>query len=858
MSNDYFSQESERIPGTRARAENINKDLKGIEAGFDKLPNPRTDERPGFSEPIAVPEAIDDDQAATFGQAKQYANAAAAAGGNPAALPVTALAIGSLGEGESLINRNGVLTGGSSHKVHTARSLAMGQGDELEIIHDDLSDAADNRIVQVSEKTLGTNLSSDVLVQDGSDAVWQSEAGASPVSVTDNGGQVGTLANRYMIETANYISRTTCMDESAIVVESDRVGFLGVELNDSGDSSFEPQICMYWMHGAGTNVEKQGDDYGTSYPSGLQRELLGLLEVFNSDRLGAHSNVLIHHGGKYYLVLRTNVAGGSTNRYFHDVISFELNSEREVVNRTLISSMEAQIGLYTKTYAKSGSVIYWLSLESSTGKVFFNALDLPTGVLTETLLTDSDANLLNVTAAYTPAIVNGSLLMAGKHYDGSVLSSYKYKLVIVAIPLATPASYSVTEVWKSSNSINSATIFEGDQLYVYTGTTYNANGYTVDCSNPSSLVVTQEGGLSYSPSRIRNLCQNSPAGLRVAAYSSYNSISFWRQGDYQAKNLRVDDGILWSIANASFFSNGGIGRLLHVAGNRYVALPSTDRLRSFDAAVFDLTLPTNISNASVTDDQGFSLVKSAGTWQAGDVGKFITGNGGIVRITEIDTDTSIAHAKAAYTDFTDLSDLSEWNLQPLHLENETFRNYMPEGQQAELESIDTSLWASIQSVTAADAAGYFFTFSFDDANWLIHKNGVNRVIASSEAAKHSGTDGNWYYLNNSDVWQPVSGKQAALQAALVSSLNQMNKDDLAAIDWSSAGFTPSLSGMLYLAILVPTGVSSMGTLSIAYTSHEEWIIRTQNYRINIERDNKVIVQKESAGTEDVKVLVACL
>lgn len=855
MSNDYFSQESERIPGTRARAENINKDLKGIEAGFDKLPNPRTDERPGFSEPIAVPEAVDDDQAATFGQAKQYANAAAAAGGDPAALPVTALAVGSLGEGESLINRNGVLTGGSSHKVHTARSLAMGQGDELEIIHDDLSDAADNRIVQVSEKTLGTNLSSDVLVQDSSDAVWQSLPGPESLAVSDNGSEASTLPARYMLETPEYFTRATCMDASAIVIETDRVGFLAVDLKDDANPSMVPNVCMYWMHGAGTDIEKRGDHFGSSYPSGLQREVLGALDLIDLNRVSTQNHVLIHHGGKYYLILYTNVAGSSTNRYLYDLVSFEVNSDREVVNKTLIASFEAQIDLRERNYARSGGVIHWCSFDSSTDKVLLYALDLPAGVLTETLLSDSDNDILTITSSYPPSIVNGSLIMGGRVYD-SAESYYKYKLVILSIPLSSPADYSVTQIWQSSKHISSITIFEGDQLYVYTGTTYNAGGYIVDCSDPANLTFNTANGISLRAGYIDNLSQIAPPGFRLASYNS--SLYFWRAGETGYRYLPLGSGALWPASNSVLISNDGIGGLFHVAGNRYVALPGSSRARSFDAAVFDISLPTNILKSAVTDDQGFSLAKSAGTWQAGDVGKFITGNGGIVRITEIDTDTSIAHAKAAYTDFTDLSDLSEWNLQPLHLENETFRNYMPEGQQAELESIDTSLWASIQSVIAADAAGYFFAFSFDDANWLIHKSGVNRVIASSEAAKHSGTEGNWYYLNNSDVWQPVSGKQAALQAALVSSLNQINKDDLAAIDWSSAGFTPSLSGMLHLAILVPTGVSSMGTLSIAYTSHEEWIIRTQNYRINIERDNKVIVQKESAGTEDVKVLVACL
>lgn len=62
---DYVTPTSDLVPGTKAKAEDINEKVNAINAGFDKLPIPRADSQKGFDEPIKVPAPVDPDDVAT-------------------------------------------------------------------------------------------------------------------------------------------------------------------------------------------------------------------------------------------------------------------------------------------------------------------------------------------------------------------------------------------------------------------------------------------------------------------------------------------------------------------------------------------------------------------------------------------------------------------------------------------------------------------------------------------------------------------------------------------------------------------------------------------------------------------------
>lgn len=68
MSNEYFNYGQTLIPGDLARAEDVENEFTGVEAGFDRLPTPRTDGQ-GFAVPIYVEDATEEGHAVTYGQA---------------------------------------------------------------------------------------------------------------------------------------------------------------------------------------------------------------------------------------------------------------------------------------------------------------------------------------------------------------------------------------------------------------------------------------------------------------------------------------------------------------------------------------------------------------------------------------------------------------------------------------------------------------------------------------------------------------------------------------------------------------------------------------------------------------------
>ena len=67
MSNDYYEHPDTFIPGDLARAEDVENEFRGVQAGFQKLPTPRPS-GDGFLTPFYIAEATEDGHAATRGQ----------------------------------------------------------------------------------------------------------------------------------------------------------------------------------------------------------------------------------------------------------------------------------------------------------------------------------------------------------------------------------------------------------------------------------------------------------------------------------------------------------------------------------------------------------------------------------------------------------------------------------------------------------------------------------------------------------------------------------------------------------------------------------------------------------------------
>jgi len=88
MSNDFYNYSEILLPGQVARAEDVAAELNGVTSGFNLLPKPRPGGG-GFAEPFIVAPAVDDNQAANFGQLKVLEASAQDASDN-AALSETA------------------------------------------------------------------------------------------------------------------------------------------------------------------------------------------------------------------------------------------------------------------------------------------------------------------------------------------------------------------------------------------------------------------------------------------------------------------------------------------------------------------------------------------------------------------------------------------------------------------------------------------------------------------------------------------------------------------------------------------------------------------------------------------------
>jgi hypothetical protein len=89
MSNDFYNYSEILLPGQVARAEDVAAELNGVTSGFNLLPKPRPDGT-GFAEPFVVAQAVDDNQAATFGQLKTLETSAQDASDSAALSETTA------------------------------------------------------------------------------------------------------------------------------------------------------------------------------------------------------------------------------------------------------------------------------------------------------------------------------------------------------------------------------------------------------------------------------------------------------------------------------------------------------------------------------------------------------------------------------------------------------------------------------------------------------------------------------------------------------------------------------------------------------------------------------------------------
>lgn len=99
---DYVTPTPDLVPGTKARAEDVNEKIDAINSGFDMLPIPRADSEKGFDERIKIPDPEADQDAATkvwvetsmTSQVNQAAASAAAAAASEASAEASKVSAG--------------------------------------------------------------------------------------------------------------------------------------------------------------------------------------------------------------------------------------------------------------------------------------------------------------------------------------------------------------------------------------------------------------------------------------------------------------------------------------------------------------------------------------------------------------------------------------------------------------------------------------------------------------------------------------------------------------------------------------------------------------------------------------------
>ncbi|MFA5352039.1 MAG: LamG-like jellyroll fold domain-containing protein, partial [Candidatus Gracilibacteria bacterium] len=117
-------------------------------------------------------------------------------------------------------------------------------------------------------------------------------------------------------------------------------------------------------------------------------------------------------------------------------------------------------------------------------------------------------------------------------------------------------------------------------------------------------------------------------------------------------------------------------------------------------------------------------------------------------------------------------------------------------------SVNSSSWSDIHSATVTEtlnSANSYYSVSFDGRNSFKVYNSGWRVIASNKNSDTSGTEGVWYYRDNSSAWAAAysnNANAAISQAVAAGANNQMAKAAIEGIsdaNWeATGGFTATL------------------------------------------------------------------
>lgn len=137
--------------------------------------------------------------------------------------------------------------------------------------------------------------------------------------------------------------------------------------------------------------------------------------------------------------------------------------------------------------------------------------------------------------------------------------------------------------------------------------------------------------------------------------------------------------------------------------------------------------------------------------------------------------------------------------------------------------------------------------------------GVRRLIASSKASDHGGTDGQWYYRLATNAWASAGSRFAALASAFTVAENQFGLAALAKsteAELTALGFSKSSTGSLGLAVHFGGTSQRLDLLKLDFTSRSIWSpVAAGTYLIDYELESAVRITKLSAGSKNVKGVV---
>lgn len=137
--------------------------------------------------------------------------------------------------------------------------------------------------------------------------------------------------------------------------------------------------------------------------------------------------------------------------------------------------------------------------------------------------------------------------------------------------------------------------------------------------------------------------------------------------------------------------------------------------------------------------------------------------------------------------------------------------------------------------------------------------GVRRLIASSKASDHGGTDGQWYYRLATNAWASAGSRFAALASAFTVAENQFGLAALAKsteAELTALGFSKSSTGSLGLAVHFGGISQRLDLLKLDFTNRSIWSpVAAGTYLIDYELESAVRITKLSAGSKNVKGVV---